>query len=355
MDPAVPVAPIAGDDAPPDELPADTVVPPAPPAPAVPPTLEQAEVRRVIDEKLAVARVGLGDSERRQAEARVTTADLDRSLVDGRALLPVAAARLGEATAGLAGSRARMRKWAVRLYAGQSLAPVRFLFETGDLRLLPRRVGLANGGAAAAQRDVRARRRALADVDAGLAATVARVGQLEAQADQVRQAEAAVTAEVERWRQDVASLEAGQDVAINVVAFPVAGESRFSDTFGAPRMTGTRFAHAHQGVDILAGAGTPVVAFERGVLARVGTDILGGRKLWLVGQSGTRYYYAHLQGYAPGVTDGLVVEAGQVVASVGSSGNAAGGPAHLHLEIRPGGGAAVNPYPVLRQILDVTG
>ena len=48
---------------------------------------------------------------------------------------------------------------------------------------------------------------------------------------------------------------------------------------------------------------------ERGVLARVGHDTLGGIKLWLVGESGTQYDYAHLRGFAPGATDGLVVDA----------------------------------------------
>lgn len=352
---AVPIPTVEHEDAQPDELPPEDVVPP-PPTEAPPAlTPEQEEIRRVIEQKLAVARVGLADAERRHAEAVAAVPALDRVLAGERRRLPEAAARLSDARAALVSSRGRMRKWAVRLYAGQSLAPVRFLFETGDLRQLPRRVGLANGGAAAAQREVRARSQAVADVDTGLAAAVASVDQLAVQVEEAQAWEVARAAEVANWRADVAALEAGEDVTIDAVAFPVAGESNFIDTFGAPRMTGTRFAHAHQGVDIFAAAGTPVVAFERGVLTRIGVDVLGGRKLWLVGQSGTRYYYAHLQSYAPGLADGQVVDVGQVLASVGNTGNAATTPHHLHFEIRPDGGAAVNPFPLLRQIVEATG
>ena len=349
---AVPGPAVDHQDAQPDEPPPASVLPP-PPLDAPPPlTPEQEVVRRVIEQKLAVARVGLAGAEQRHAEAVAAVPALERVLAAERGGLPEAAARLADARAALVSSQGRMRKWAVRLYAGQSLAPVRFLFETGDLRQLPRRVGLASGGAAAAQREVRARVQAVADVDTGLAAAVARVDELAVQVEQARVWVDARAAEVASWRADVAALAAGEDVAIDAVAFPVAGASTFADTFGAPRMSGTRFAHAHAGVDIFAAAGTPVVAFERGVLTRIGIDVLGGLKLWLVGQSGTRYYYAHLQAYAPGLADGQVVDVGQVLASVGNTGNAATTPHHLHFEIRPDGGAAVNPFPLLRQIVE---
>jgi murein DD-endopeptidase MepM/ murein hydrolase activator NlpD len=130
--------------------------------------------------------------------------------------------------------------------------------------------------------------------------------------------------------------------------FPVSGPHTFTDTFGAPRMTGTPFAHTHQGADVFAPQGTPLVACERGVLIRIGTDLLGGTKLWLVGASGTRYYYAHLSAFAAGVVEGKVVQAGDVVGYVGNTGNAATTPAHLHFEAHPGGGPAINPYLLLR-------
>src|SRR3712207_4737841 len=79
----------------------------------------------------------------------------------------------------------------------------------------------------------------------------------------------------------------GSAIVVQGFAFPIAGPHSFSDTFGAPRMMGTQFQHWHQGTDIFALEGTPLVACERGVITRVGSDRLGGLKLWIVGQSGT--------------------------------------------------------------------
>lgn len=107
--------------------------------------------------------------------------------------------------------------------------------------------------------------------------------------------------------------------------FPLGEPYSFIDSWGYPRMTGTEYEHGHQGVDIMAPFGTPVYAVERGVLTCVGTDVLGGTKLWLKGQSGTYYYYAHMQAYAEGIAEGIVVNAGQLVGYVGDSGNAKGG------------------------------
>ena len=117
-------------------------------------------------------------------------------------------------------------------------------------------------------------------------------------------------------------------------------------------MLGTEFEHWHEGTDILAPMGTELIASERGVITSMGTGVLGGITVWLKGESGTSYYYAHLTGYAPGVHTGLVVEAGTVLGYVGTTGNAAGGPPHVHFEIHPGGGAAINPYPILRVAQD---
>jgi peptidoglycan LD-endopeptidase LytH len=126
----------------------------------------------------------------------------------------------------------------------------------------------------------------------------------------------------------------------------------FSDDFGDARMAGSPDAHSHEGTDIFAPAGTPLLATERGVITSMGTDRLGGTKLWLVGASGTRYYYAHLSGFAPTVVDGLVVEAGSFIGLVGNTGNAAGSPPHLHFEIHPLGSGPVNPYPLLKAVDD---
>jgi murein DD-endopeptidase MepM/ murein hydrolase activator NlpD len=119
---------------------------------------------------------------------------------------------------------------------------------------------------------------------------------------------------------------------------PVAGPSTFVDTWGAPRSGGRR----HQGVDMLAARGTPAVAVVSGV-TRISRNRLGGNALWLSGSDGNTYYYAHFDRY------GKIgpVAGGDVIGYVGDTGNARGTP-HLHFEVHPGGGPAVDPYPTAR-------
>jgi murein DD-endopeptidase MepM/ murein hydrolase activator NlpD len=115
--------------------------------------------------------------------------------------------------------------------------------------------------------------------------------------------------------------------------------SAFSDTIGAPRSGG----RAHQGVDMMAGYGTPVYAVVSGSASHTSSG-LGGNQIWLAGSDGNKYFYAHLQAYVGG---GGAVNAGDMIGKVGDTGNAKGTP-HLHFEIHPGGGAAVDPYPTVR-------
>ncbi len=146
---------------------------------------------------------------------------------------------------------------------------------------------------------------------------------------------------------------AGSEIVIHGFVFPVGEPHSFGDSFGAPRMMGTGFEHAHQGTDIMAPMSTPLLACERGIVTKMGSGVLGGTKLWIKGESGTYYYYAHLSAFAPGMKDGTVVEAGTVVGFVGDTGNAKGGAPHLHFEIHPDGGAAVNPYALLKVVDDL--
>jgi len=152
---------------------------------------------------------------------------------------------------------------------------------------------------------------------------------------------------------NLAVFAAGSEIAIHGFVFPVGDPHTFGDSFGAPRMMGTGYEHAHQGTDIMAPAGTPLLACERGIITRMGSDVLGGTKIWVKGESGTYYYYAHLSAFAEGMHDGLVVEAGTVIGYVGDTGNAKGGAPHLHFEIHPDGGPAVNPYPLLKVVDDL--
>jgi murein DD-endopeptidase MepM/ murein hydrolase activator NlpD len=131
------------------------------------------------------------------------------------------------------------------------------------------------------------------------------------------------------------------------IVFPVLGPHAFGSDFGAPRMVGTPDQHTHEGNDIAAPLGAQLVSVEPGMVVAMGTDRLGGIKLWLAGRSGTYYYYAHLSKFADEVHEGDIVPAGTVVGYVGNTGNAAGGIPHLHFEIHPNGGPAVDPYQYL--------
>lgn len=125
--------------------------------------------------------------------------------------------------------------------------------------------------------------------------------------------------------------------------FPVFGDVSFTDDYGAPR-AGTGW---HQGNDLFADTGTPLLAVADGTLDRVGVNTLGGNRLWLTDTAGNKFYYAHLSAYAPGTVNGARVRAGQVIGFVGNTGQAITTPPHLHFEIHPGGGDSVNPYPYL--------
>jgi murein DD-endopeptidase MepM/ murein hydrolase activator NlpD len=121
------------------------------------------------------------------------------------------------------------------------------------------------------------------------------------------------------------------------ITCPVPG-ARFMNDWGFPRSGG----RAHTGNDLFAPRGTPVAAPVSGtVTQRVGE--IGGKQVRLDGQDGSVYHATHLDSFG---AHGWV-EAGSVIGHVGDTGNAVGGPPHVHFEVHPGGGPAVNPYPLL--------
>jgi murein DD-endopeptidase MepM/ murein hydrolase activator NlpD len=124
-----------------------------------------------------------------------------------------------------------------------------------------------------------------------------------------------------------------------LAACPVDGPSAWADTFGAPRPGG----RIHEGDDLHSAIGTPVVAAIDGSVRRV-PNPLGGNALIVDGAGGTYLYYAHLSAYGAA---GAVM-AGTVVGYVGDTGSARGLIPHLHFEFHPGGGAAVDPTPLLQ-------
>lgn len=122
------------------------------------------------------------------------------------------------------------------------------------------------------------------------------------------------------------------------ITCPMPGAA-YGDTWGASRSGGRR----HQGVDMLAPRGTPIYAVTSGSVS-FSQNRLGGNAAWLSGSDGTRYYYAHMSSFAGSSRS---VQRGEVIAYNGDTGNASGVP-HLHFEVHPGGGLAVNPTPSVR-------
>ena len=127
-------------------------------------------------------------------------------------------------------------------------------------------------------------------------------------------------------------------------ACPVGPGNNFIDTWGAPRSGG----RLHQGTDVFGPFGSPAYAVTDGVVQKWGSSGIGGISLWIRGVNGDTYYYAHNSQNLAKV--GTVVRAGEIVALIGQSGNAAGTPPHIHFESHPGGGAAADPYPFLAAI-----
>lgn len=127
------------------------------------------------------------------------------------------------------------------------------------------------------------------------------------------------------------------------MACPVAGPVSFTDTWGAPRSGG----RSHEGTDMMAGYGTPVVAIVSGTITYSAYNGSGGYMIFLSGSDGNQYWYLHNQQNM--VSSGAQVSVGQQIATVGDTGNATGTP-HVHFEYHPGGGGPVNPYPLLASI-----
>lgn len=126
----------------------------------------------------------------------------------------------------------------------------------------------------------------------------------------------------------------------NGMVCPIAGPRAFGDTWGAGRSGG----RSHEGVDMMSPGGTPLVAVESGY-AQFKTTRLGGNSVWVNGNSGTRYFYAHLSAWEGSSRN---VSQGEVIGYVGATGNTTAN--HLHFEVHPGGGRAVNPYPYVRAV-----
>jgi len=135
--------------------------------------------------------------------------------------------------------------------------------------------------------------------------------------------------------------------AASIDVFPVQGRCGYADTWHAPRSGG----RVHLGVDIIAARGKLVYAAAEGTITKVYYDrpgSLSGNGVRLTTDDGTYFFYAHFDTIAEGISPGVRVQAGQVVGTIGATGNTS--TPHLHFEIHPGGGTAVNPYPIVKAV-----
>ncbi|HEV2760710.1 MAG TPA: peptidoglycan DD-metalloendopeptidase family protein [Acidimicrobiales bacterium] len=132
--------------------------------------------------------------------------------------------------------------------------------------------------------------------------------------------------------------------------FPMLGVANWTDDWLDPRSGPP--PHQHQGTDIFAAFDTPVRSPVDGIV-RFEDAGLGGKGAFVTAPDGTYYYMAHLKGFNRDVGSGTAVKQGQVIGYNGDSGNAQGGAPHVHFEVHPGGGGAVNPKPFLDRWLAV--
>jgi murein DD-endopeptidase MepM/ murein hydrolase activator NlpD len=133
--------------------------------------------------------------------------------------------------------------------------------------------------------------------------------------------------------------------------FPVAGQASWTDDWHAPRCVPD--PHLHEGIDLFAREGTPVVAVTAGRIRQKVRAPISGLGVELVDADGIQYFYAHLSEFAADLTIGHRVERGAVLGYVGDTGNARGSPPHLHFEVQPGG-VPVPPKPYVDKWIAVT-
>jgi murein DD-endopeptidase MepM/ murein hydrolase activator NlpD len=183
-----------------------------------------------------------------------------------------------------------------------------------------------------------------------LAAAIDRQAQITAQREQAKSGIAAAAARLaddvavleDRFKQEQQALAFfGQSVnpGAPIAVCPVRGPNSFVDSFGWPRPGG----RTHEGIDMIAPYGTPVVAVQPGHAAAT-PNALGGNAVIVYGPGGDWTYYAHLSGYAQLGSVGV----GTVIGYVGATGDT--NVNHLHFEYHPGGGGAVDPYNALRAV-----
>ncbi len=101
---------------------------------------------------------------------------------------------------------------------------------------------------------------------------------------------------------------------------------------------------------MVAARNAPIVAIEAGVVTRWSDSALGGLSVYMTGDSGSSYYYAHLEYIEPGIEAGVIVGVGDLLGGNGSTGNAPDWLPHLHFQYAPPGYDWINPYPLVKAL-----
>jgi murein DD-endopeptidase MepM/ murein hydrolase activator NlpD len=257
--------------------------------------------------------------------------------------------RAAELEAALADARDALTDRAVEMFKhGQASASLLVLAGAGPGETADRAALLSalQSRDQARAEEAGALRLALEQTEQLLADRAAELEALQAQLDRQRDALAAdlgaaqaVASDLEQRAQNRRRIDRGPQQGIYSCIFEP-GRTNFRDTWGAPRSGGRR----HKGTDVFAVMGEPVLAFTDGVIARHSNGGLGGISVYLQGDDGNLYYYTHLQRIDANGAVGRRVQGGEVIAYNGDTGNARGGAPHVHFELKPGGGASINPY-----------
>ncbi len=223
------------------------------------------------------------------------------------------------------------------------------LLQAGDADVALERVSLLAAAQRRDQIEVEAALAAEASLDRSQVLLASREDELVALQSQLEVEAAALQADLEQATAETAELaslvsrqrrvDRGEQQGIYACIFDP-GTYRFRDTWGAPRSGGTW----HRGTDVFAAQRAPVYAITSGTITRHSNSRLGGLGLYLWGDDGNQYYYAHLDAIEPEGRVGNRVVAGELIARNGYTGNATASAPHVHLELHPGGGAHRNPY-----------
>lgn len=130
---------------------------------------------------------------------------------------------------------------------------------------------------------------------------------------------------------------------LKIPVLPGVAVKDLDDTWGDARANG----RTHEGIDIMAPKGTPVVSITDAVVTTVENSGNGGNHVFTANPGGERFFYAHLDSFAVGLSEGQTLKAGDVIGYVGNTGNATGGPDHLHFGIYSNDRVTTNPFPRL--------